>query len=306
MAKTMKKKLLVGSFWGVVGITVLILQFTPILGILLAFFAAVANYEILNVAQVKNKPILVLSCAVASVFPLIVEYKSYLIGHSQFLAYIDNNIPIMAYVLIYLFILVIMMFSKFQITRFEHVSMTLISSLIIPYLMSRLIVIRDMYIVTDFDPYTKSNCVYMTLFVLVCSWMTDTMSFIFGSKLGKHKMAPIISPKKTWEGAIGGLLGTAVINIIVWLVFFALSKLEIINPIFIPLWIVPVLSIVLSAVSMVGDLAASTIKRNYGVKDFGKLMGDTHGGVMDRFDSAVFVCGAAYIILRVFEAIRLA
>ncbi len=306
MAETMKKKLLVGSFWGVVGITVLILQFTPILGILLAFFAAVANYEILNVAQVKNKPILVLSCAVAGAFPLLVEYEALILSHSELLSYISEQMPIMAFILIYLFVLVIMMFSKFRITRFEHVSMTLISSLLLPYLTSRLIVIRDMYITTDFDPYTKSNCVYLTLFVLVCSWMTDTMSFIFGSKLGKHKMAPNISPKKTWEGAIGGLFGTAAINIIVWLVFFALSSAGKINPIFIPIWLVPILSIALSAVSMVGDLAASTIKRNYGVKDFGKLMGDTHGGVMDRFDSAVFVCGAAYILLRVFEAIRLA
>lgn len=302
----MKKKLLVGTFWGVVGITVLIFQFTPILGILLAFFALVANREILNVAQVKNKPIIVLSCIVAGIFPLAVEYKMYLTEHIEILKYIDAHISPMVFVLLYLFVLVILMFRKFEITRFEHVAMTLISSLFIPYLMSRIIVIRDMYKTVGLDPYTRSNCVYLTLFVLVCSWITDTMSFIFGSKLGKHKMAPRISPKKTWEGAVGGLLGTAAINIIVWLVFFALSSAGKIKPIFVPLWIVPILSIVLSAISMVGDLAASTIKRNYGIKDFGKLMGDTHGGVMDRFDSAVFVCGAAYVFLEIFEAIRLA
>ena len=289
----MKKKLTIGILWGLVGITVLIFQFTPILGVLLAFFACVANQEILNVSQVKNKPIIVLSSVVAAILPFVFEYNLF------------KYIPFspMVLILIYLFVLVILMFSKFEITRFEHVAMTLVSSLLIPYLMSRLVVIRDMYKVDELF-YTKSNCVFMTLLVLSCAWITDTMSYIFGSKFGKHKMAPRISPKKTWEGAVGGLLGTAVVNVIFWLVFFALSSAGKINPIFIPVWIVPILSIVLSAISMTGDLAASTIKRNFGIKDFGKIMGETHGGVMDRFDSAVFVVGAAYVFLEVFESIR--
>ncbi|MBQ3150914.1 MAG: CDP-archaeol synthase [Clostridia bacterium] len=294
----MKKKLLVGSFWGVVGILLLCFQFTPAFSLAIAFFTAVASYEILNVAQVKNKAMITLSCITAALIPLIVDYNA----DFGFL----SKIPIStaSLILIYLFLQVIFMFTRFEKTRFEHVTMSMFSGLVIPYLMSRLIVIRDLHQAYP-EFYTRSNAAYLTLSVLVCCWITDTMSFIFGSKLGKHKMAPKISPKKTWEGAVGGLLGTTVINVIVWLVFFALSKLGWITPIFMPVWAVPIFTIILSAISMIGDLAASTIKRNYGIKDFGKLMGDTHGGVMDRFDSAVYVCGAAYIFIEIFEYFRL-
>ena len=120
--------------------------------------------------------------------------------------------------------------------------------------------------------------------------MTDTFAYFVGSKLGKHKLCPKISPKKSVEGAIGGVIGAVLLNVLLLFVFkrFFFEGESILSYI-----TVVILSVVLSVVSMFGDLAASTIKRNFGIKDFGKLL-PGHGGIMDRFDSALFVMPVLY------------
>ena len=108
--------------------------------------------------------------------------------------------------------------------------------------------------------------------------------------------SPVISPKKTIEGAIGGVIGTAVINVILFFVFrsfFDLSK-------GITLPAIIIFSVCLSVISIFGDLAASTIKRHHGIKDFGNLL-PGHGGVMDRFDSSCFVFPVLYSLILVFS-----
>ena len=107
--------------------------------------------------------------------------------------------------------------------------------------------------------------------------------------MGKHKLCPKISPKKSVEGAIGGVAGAVLLNVLLLFVFkrFLDGGAGFTYP------VVVVLSVILSIVSMFGDLAASTIKRNFGIKDFGKLL-PGHGGIMDRFDSALFVLPVLY------------
>ena len=122
---------------------------------------------------------------------------------------------------------------------------------------------------------------FMYAMIFVCSSICDTCALAAGMAFGKHKMAPVLSPKKTLEGAVGGVIGSAVCSVILSLI------LKAVNPgadFKIQFLIIGVLG---ALISMVGDLAASAIKRNHGIKDYGNLI-PGHGGIMDRFDSIIF------------------
>jgi len=122
-------------------------------------------------------------------------------------------------------------------------------------------------------------------FVLFTTWASDTAAFAIGKKLGRHKLAPNISPGKTWEGALGGILGASIASIL----FFTPT------PFHLPLiyWQAIALSVLVSILGQVGDLAESLLKRNMGVKDSGKLM-PGHGGILDRVDSILFAGTVVY------------
>ncbi len=120
------------------------------------------------------------------------------------------------------------------------------------------------------------------LLILIAAWCTDTFA-IFGGKLfGKRKLAPRLSPKKTVAGMISGVVGAAV----GFTVFGLCTKTK--------LPVLLALSVPASLVSQLGDLAASAVKRDCGIKDFGKIL-PGHGGIFDRFDSVMFLSVAAFI-----------
>lgn len=122
--------------------------------------------------------------------------------------------------------------------------------------------------------------------VFLFSWVTDSGAYFAGRFFGKHKLIPKVSPKKTIEGAIGGVISTIVLTCIY---LFILKKFFCIENIGGASYAgVSVLAVMVSVLSQFGDLAASVIKRDCGVKDFGTLL-PGHGGIMDRFDSVVFV-----------------
>ena len=123
---------------------------------------------------------------------------------------------------------------------------------------------------------------YLFGMVFVAAWVTDTMAYFTGRVLGKHKLSPEISPKKTVEGSIGGIVFCALSFL---LYGFIVHKIVGVAPNYLMLFLS---GLALSVVSQIGDLAASLIKREHGVKDYGKLM-PGHGGVMDRFDSILAV-----------------
>ena len=123
--------------------------------------------------------------------------------------------------------------------------------------------------------------------VLLTAFGSDICAYFAGVFLGKHKMAPHLSPKKTIEGAIGGVLGSAILSgLFGW--FFA-------KPLFIHCIIIGLLA---SPVSMCGDLTASAYKRTMGIKDYGNLI-PGHGGIMDRFDSILFTAPFVYYYIAI-------
>lgn len=131
---------------------------------------------------------------------------------------------------------------------------------------------------------------YIVWLIFLCSWGCDTCAYCVGVLIGKHKMAPILSPKKSIEGAVGGVVGTALLTMLYTYIFrdaMGIGTKEII--------MLAAISMIGALISMVGDLTASAIKRNYEVKDYGTLI-PGHGGILDRFDSVIFTAPIIYYL----------
>ena len=122
-------------------------------------------------------------------------------------------------------------------------------------------------------------------FVFLSSWVADTCAYFAGRFFGKHKMSPVLSPKKTIEGAVGGIAGSAAAGLL-----FALfvMKGEF-------LWQSALICGIGAVISIFGDLAASAVKRDNGIKDYGNLI-PGHGGILDRFDSVIFTAPVIYFL----------
>lgn len=136
------------------------------------------------------------------------------------------------------------------------------------------------------------NGAYTVWLIFLCSWGSDTCAYLAGVAFGKHKMAPVLSPKKSIEGAIGGVVGAAVLGAVYASVFA--DNITINNPVI----VFAVICAVGALISMVGDLAASAIKRNHDIKDYGRLI-PGHGGIMDRFDSVIYVAPVIWILVQI-------
>lgn len=119
--------------------------------------------------------------------------------------------------------------------------------------------------------------------IFFCSWGCDTFAYCTGMLLGRHKLAPVLSPKKSIEGAVGGVAGAALLGA----VYAACTEA--------PVLIYTVICAVGAAASQVGDLAASAVKRQHGIKDYGKII-PGHGGILDRFDSVIVTAPMIYIL----------
>ena len=131
---------------------------------------------------------------------------------------------------------------------------------------------------------------YIVWLIFLCSWGCDTCAYCVGMLIGKHKMSPKLSPKKSVEGAIGGVVGAALLTVIYGMIFKNAMGVTTQH-----VWIMAAISAVGALISMVGDLTASAIKRNYEIKDYGKLI-PGHGGILDRFDSVIFTAPIIYFL----------
>ena len=131
---------------------------------------------------------------------------------------------------------------------------------------------------------------YSLWLIFICSWGCDTCAYCVGMLFGKHKLAPILSPKKSIEGAVGGVVGAAILGAIYGAVVNNLMVMENAQLYF------AIICAVGAVISQFGDLIASGIKRQHGIKDYGKLI-PGHGGVLDRFDSVIFTAPLIYALL---------
>lgn len=174
----------------------------------------------------------------------------------------------------------VFMFPKYKT---EQISNALMSMIYAGVLLSYIYLVRN-----------TENGIYTVWLIFLCSWASDTCAYAVGMAIGKHKMAPVLSPKKSIEGAIGGVVGAAILGAVYASIFSDHLHMTM-NPVI----SFAIICAVGALISMIGDLAASAIKRNHDIKDYGKLI-PGHGGIMDRFDSVIFVAPIIFILLQIF------
>lgn len=133
---------------------------------------------------------------------------------------------------------------------------------------------------------TSSEGLRYILFAFLIVWLTDTGAYIFGRLMGKHKLWPVISPNKTIEGFFGGILCSILVPLV----------MQMFVDLHMNIWLLLLVTIVLSMFGQLGDLVESGFKRHFGVKDSGRIL-PGHGGILDRFDSFMFVLPLLNILL---------
>ena len=275
----MKTRTITSVFILLVTVPIILLSKYIIYPIALSALAVMATYEILRALGVeKNWYLSIPAYILAGVFP----FASYFVTDQSSFTYL---LTIAALIYIYMiYIMGVSVFSKGQ-TSFKTISEVLLSVTYVVVSFTSLSMIR--YI-------DKEIGLYKLILVFIVSWVCDAMAYVVGSLFGKHKLIPEISPKKTVEGAIGGVVSAIAAYMLYGLILdLAIPSIKV-NYI-----VLAVFGLVLAVVSQLGDLIASLIKREHGVKDYGTLL-PGHGGIMDRFDSILTVSGATMVITLLF------
>lgn len=287
----MKQRLIFGLLCAGAGVLALCIRNTPLFLVIGAIVCVMIAVEINKAIGLKNKPMFALSLVVAALVPVYYEYGYLLNG-------LALNLSPIYLICIYILALFILMLTDFEKTKFSDVGMVLLGSLGLPLAVTVLLYLRDIDKVFPEQNYTTEHGLFLILFAMFCAWMSDAFAYFGGRFFGKHKLAPKISPKKTIEGVISGALGCILANVILYAIFDNLVFAEPHNN-----YLAIVLtSIPLSLIGVCGDLTFSALKRNYEIKDFSNLV-PGHGGVMDRFDSEVFVLVALYAIINIFGVV---
>ena len=246
-----------------------LLSHTPVLNIICSIFACIGVYEIIRCFNQHNiKRLLIPSMCLGLTMPILVRYSSF--GSAIYV--------ILALTLGYLlYIFSIPVFTDNRIS-FEEVAKSAVMSIYISVGFSSIVMLRDFI-----------NGQYLFILAFLGSWITDIFAYFTGILFGKHKLSPVISPKKTVEGSIGGMI-LCTLSFVLY--GFALNSIFDIS---VNVYMYALLGFFSSLVSQLGDLIMSAIKRKNDIKDYGTLF-PGHGGVLDRFDSVIAVGPVIYLI----------
>lgn len=266
---------------------------TPVLVIAVAFLSAVSAGEIMKCANVQNTFIKIIGIAFAALVPLFASEKVMTPWISaEIWGKVINTVPNIIFVIALCLAFFLAMLKGYAYTTFEDVTVSFFASVVVPFGFSIFIRLRDMFDNMQFG-------VYLIFYALICALATDTGAQLTGMAFGKHKMSPNISPKKTVEGAIGGLLFSLVLNGVAIIIYNRVAVVAMDKSM---VTVLLACCIPVSFMGMMGDLTASVLKRNFGVKDFGRIF-PGHGGVMDRMDSSLFTLPCAYAIALITQSV---
>lgn len=244
--------------------------------ILIAAISAIGVYEMFSAKgmnkTVKGITVTGIIFAVAIVFKVYDEFNKYF--------------PIVAIAAV--IVMFALQLKNFDKIKFELIAYGMAVSVLIPLSLSSLAFIKK-----DFTDYASG--LFYILLAFAGAWVPDTGAFFAGRAFGKHKLCPNISPKKTKEGAVGGFVASVIFFLLYGFVFTEIAGASGITMQVNYLYLA-ILALILTPLSIMGDLCASVVKRQCGIKDYGNIM-PGHGGVMDRFDSVLFVAPATYIFI---------
>lgn len=259
---------------------------TPVLVLVIAFLAAVAANEIMRCAKVENTFSRVVATGYAACVPFFASAKALTPWVSQAVwGKVIGAVPGVVYLIALVLVLLLAMLKGYAYTTFEDVAVSVFAGALVPFGFSVFIRLRDMFQIEQFG-------IYLIFYGLICALATDSGAQLAGMAFGKHKMSPNISPKKTVEGAIGGLIFSLILNAVAMILYNRLADFKM-DEFAVTVLLAACLPV--SFLGMMGDLSASVLKRNFGVKDFGKIF-PGHGGVMDRFDSSMFTLPVTYAL----------
>lgn len=245
---------------------------TIVFNIAISAISFLATFEILHATRFFDKKTLSTVCLL---FAMLVPFLTLLDFRQSYTPFI------LSFILI-LFVLLLRYHSRIKI---EQVGLAFMVSTLIPLSLTTMIFLRDM---------AAANGRFVLLLALAGAWIGDTGAYFVGTFLGKHKLCPTISPKKTVEGFIGGIVATSVSFVIMGYIY-TLYKASGGVEIQVNYALLFILGIICDLLGVMGDLSASIIKRQYEIKDFGNIM-PGHGGVLDRFDSVLFVVPFMYMV----------
>ena len=267
----MKQRLLVAAI-GVPLLLVVLLVLPPIAtAILAAAIAGSAAYELLHTAAKKPKRLYVLTvlCAVVTVMTVFAATGA------VSAVWALRAYPAFAFLyVVALFYEVVHLHGTSEEIPFKDLSVCVVAGFVFPAMYGCIALLRNLG-----TAYVLMPC--------VVAFIGDSFSMFAGMIFGGKKMAPRVSPKKTWAGGIGGPVGSALGMLILGLIARAVWGMEL------PLWYLAVIGVVANVFGQLGDLSMSVIKREACIKDYSHIF-LTHGGVLDRFDSTMFIAPVVY------------
>lgn len=257
----LKTRVITGAVAGAAAIAALL--FLPALAIrvLVAIIGVMAAYELLACGNCKRPSLMIPTMLLACCLPFL---------------YIGENASLLVVALMaYAMVTAIVQLACSKTLSLEKTAFTACVSLTVLLPLSSLAYIRAL-------PDHGLGYLFLTLII---SWFSDMGAYFAGTFFGKHKLCEHISPKKTVEGLVGGIVSSVLFCLLgAWV--YQLTSLDASAQI--SYWQVALLAVVATPVSVVGDLFCSVIKRHYQIKDFGNIF-PGHGGILDRFDSVIFV-----------------
>lgn len=243
--------------------------------IALGILSLVGVYELFRIWGMEKHPLAIVTyVATVGCYAMFIDYPFNLGLHE-----IMPIIALLALLTVYVI--------RYPKDHINQVTKSIFALIYVPVMMSFI------YLLREFEMGE-----WLIWLVLISSWGADTCAYCVGKLIGKHHFSEL-SPKKTIEGCVGGIVGAALIAFgYAWFVPEELGEYFILDVRI----MLPVVAAISALISQIGDLSASAIKRNYEVKDYGKII-PGHGGVLDRFDSVIFVAPFIYILLYVFARV---
>ncbi len=273
----MKIRVITGAVCGIAAIAMLLFFPAWAIRLLASAILFVAMHELLAAGNCEHNGIRVAASLFAVACP--------------FLDMIEGFYLIWIALIVYMLVLAILLILSHETLSFEQCAYVLAVSVTVVMPIGSLAYIRAI----------PTHGTAFLFFALIIAWFSDMGAYFVGSFFGKHKLCEKISPKKTIEGFVGGIVTAVLFGVLgAWIyqiVFLNAAGQQV------SYWLVALIAFVTAPISVVGDLFCSVIKRHRGIKDFGNIF-PGHGGILDRFDSLIFVAPILYIFCQVLPLVQ--